>query len=190
MNKDDDEDKDLRKEIEELEKMIEIVKQQHKEEKNSQKKISKQNNSGMIRIDLAARYSSSLPINLIVSYLVNFILIYAIMKFFSLGYASVDYIYLIIAAMFTIYEEIYKWFLLKFYPKVVLYSSGLIFFLMNIMFFYFVDLVVFKNSFFFENQLFPIMFVIVFQIIRMIVKSVYVGTVRKINFSRRKSNKE
>ncbi len=188
MNKDEGEDRDLHKEIEELEKMIEIVRQQHKEEKKQQRKIQNQND-GMIRIDLAAKYSSSLPINLVVSYLVNFILIYILMKLFSLGEARVDYIYLIVAAIFTVYEEAYKWQFFKHYQKIVLYSSGLVFFLLNILFFYFIDLVIFKNSFSFANQLYPIVFVVVFQIVRMIVKAAYAIIIRKINFSRRKSHK-
>lgn len=175
------EEKDLRKEIEELEKLIEIVKEQHKEEKKQQKKSNKQTSGSVIRIDLAARYSSNKIINLVVSFLVNFILLYAIVKIFKLTEVRVDYIYLLVACVFTLYEELYKEFMIKRYVKLILYSSGLIFFLMNLIFFYLIDLAILGNSFSFANYLYPIVFVIIFQFVRMVFKIAYIQIIRRIN---------
>ncbi len=181
-------EKDLRKEIEELEKLIEIVKEQHKEEKKQQKKSNKQTPGNMIRIDLAARYSSNRFINLIVSFLVNFILLYAIVKIFKLTEVRIDYIYLLVALVFTLYEELYKELMIKRYVKLVLYSSGLIFFLMNLIFFYIIDIAILGNAFSFANYLYPIVFVIIFQFVRMFFKIAYIQIIRRINLlSSRKS---
>ncbi len=174
-------EKDLRKEIEELEKLIEIVKEQHKEEKKLQKKSNKQAPGNVIRIDLAARYSSNRLINLIVSFLVNFILLYAIVKIFKLTEVRVDYIYLLVAFGFTLYEELYKELMIKRYVKLVLYSSGLIFFLMNLIFFYLIDIAILGNAFSFANYLYPIVFVIIFQFSRMFFKTAYIQIINRIN---------
>ncbi|MBN2503867.1 MAG: hypothetical protein JXB20_00815 [Bacilli bacterium] len=180
-------DKDLRKEIEELEKLIEIVKEQHKEEKKQQKQ-SNRPPSGAIRIDLGAKYSSSILINFFVSFLVNFILFYAVANVFRLTEAKTDYIYIIIAFVFTIYEEIYKEFLIKNHVKLVLYSSGLIFFLMNLIFFYLMDLLVFVELFSFANYLYPIVFIVIFQFFRLIIKTTYIYLIHKINISSAKKS--
>jgi len=178
MEKDKDE-KDLRKEIEELEKLIEIVKEQQKEEKKKQKQSHRPSGS-MIRIDLAARYSNSVIINLVVSFLINFILLYAIVKLLKLTEVKVDYIYLPIVFVFTLYEELYKEFMIRRYVKLVLYSSGLIFFLMNVIFFYAADLLL-QNYFSFSDYLYPLVFVIIFQIVRMFFKAAYIQIIHKIS---------
>ncbi len=173
-------DKDLRKEIEELEKLIEIVKEQHKEEKKQQKQ-SRKPPSGAIRIDLAAKYSSSMLINFVVSFLINFILLYVVVKALSLTEARTDYYYIILAFVFTVYEELYKEFLIRHHVRLVLYSSGLIYFLMNLIFFYIMDLVVFGDSFSFANYLYPLVFILIFQFLRLITKMAYISLIHRIN---------
>ncbi len=177
----DKDNKDLRKEIEELEKLIEIVKEKHKEEKKDFKSSEKKKTGGSLKIDLAAKYSPNPLINLITSLLVNFILIYAIISVFQLAEIRYDYLYIIIALSFTIYEEVYKEVFIRRFVKVVLYSSGLIFFLMNIIFFYAIDLIVFGNLFSFVNYIYPLLFAVVFGVVRMIVKNIYVLFVRRLS---------
>ena len=176
----DKNDKDLRKEIEELEKLIEIVREQHKEEKKNQKQVQKQSPTQVIRLDLGAKYSSSHAIHLIVSFLVNFILIYAILRVFHLAEVENDYLFLLIAGGFTLYEEFYRTFLIKRFVKLVIYSSGLIFFLMNVIFFYALDLLVMGDQFDFVTYLYPMLFVLIFQFARMLIKIAYVQIVQKI----------
>jgi hypothetical protein len=173
-------DKDVRKEIEELEKLIEIVREQHKEEKKSHKEAQKRSPNQVIRIDLGAKYSANFPIHLIVSFLVNFILIFTIIRLFGLAEVDNDYNFIWIAAIFTLYEELYKIFLIKRFVKVVIYSSGLIFFLMNLIFFYAFDLLIMKDQFTFATYLYPILFVLIFQFMRMIIKMTYHQIIRKM----------
>jgi hypothetical protein len=179
---DDKDNKDLRKEIEELEKLIEIVKEKHKEEKKDFKKGERKKSGGVIKIDLAAKYSSSPTIHVITSLLVNFILIYAIISLFQFAEIRFDYLFLIIASGFTVYEELYKEIFIRRFVKVVLYSSGLIFFLMNIIFFYAIDLLVLGNLFSFVNSFYPLIFVAIFGIVRTIVKNIYLLFVKRITF--------
>ncbi|MBU1144415.1 MAG: hypothetical protein KJ971_00980 [Firmicutes bacterium] len=174
----DKNDKDLRKNIEDLEKLIEQVKNQQKEEKKKQNKENKPPQGNVIRIDLAAKYSTNRIINLIAGFLVNFILIYGLILIFKFAEAKNDYFYILIALLFTLYEELYKEYLLKKQLKIVLYSSGLIFFLLNVLFFYFIDLIVFSSMFSFVDYLYPILFVLLFQVVRVFFKKAYVGAVK------------
>ena len=174
----DNDDKDLRKEIEDLQKLIEQVKNQ--QDKNP-KKPSKQTSPGVIKIDLGSKYSNNMYVNLFVTFLVNFLLIYALNSLFIFAEIKNNYLYLVIALLLTIFEEAYKTLLLKKYVKLVIYTSGLIFFLINVAFFYFIDLVVFPSSFSFTNYLYPLGFVLIFQIVRIFFKVVYNSMVKLIS---------
>lgn len=173
-------DKDLRKDIEDLEKLIEEVKNKQEEEKKETKKNGKKPGDNVIRIDLASRYSSSFVVNLIVSFLINAILIYAINLVLHLATTNNNYVLLIFAAVFTIMEEIYKAILLKKYIKIVLYSSGLIFFLINVVIFYLLDLYLLGDYITFVNVLYPLFMVILLQFSRIFVKTAYVKGVKAI----------
>ena len=173
-------DKDLRKDIEDLEKLIEEVKNKQKEEKKETKKNGKPSGNNVIRIDLASRYSSSFVVNLIVSFLINAILIYLINLLFHLATVQNSYVFLILAAAFTVFEEAYKTFLMKKYIKIVLYSSGLIFFLINVVFFYLMDLYILGDYITFINVLYPLFLVILLQVSRLFIKNAYVRGVKAI----------
>ncbi len=180
----DKDDKDIRKEIEELEKLIEKVKKQNEEEKKRQKNQMKSNRRTVLKIDLSANYSSNVFVNLLASFLINFIVIFSLIKLFSFAEVKNDYYLLILAFAFSIYEEIYKRYLIKRHLHIVLYSSGLIFYLMNLLFFYFMDLVVFKEAFSFESYLYPLLFVLAIQAVRLVLKNIYLRLLRNITLSR------
>ncbi|MFA5466429.1 MAG: hypothetical protein WC251_01140 [Candidatus Izemoplasmatales bacterium] len=185
---DDKDNRDLRKEIEELEKLIEIVKEKHKEEKKDFKR-GERRSGGAIKIDLAAKYSSNPIINIITSLLMNFILIYAIISLFGFAEVRYDYLYIVIALSFTLYEELYKEIFIRRFVKLVLYSSGLVFFLMNVIFFYAIDLLVFGSLFSFINSFYPLLFAALFGIIRIVIKNVYLLFIKRITImtSRKRS---
>lgn len=175
----DDDEKDLRKEIENLEKLIAEVKRQNEEEKKRLKGKKNPEDPKMVRINLAAEYSRDPIINLIVGFLVNFILIFGIIEVLHLGEAENTYIYLGMAALFTLYDFLLKFFLYNRFPKIVMYSSGFIFFLTHLLFFYGMDLWVFVRSFAFANDLYPLVFVFLFSVIRVIIKNLYTLIVRQ-----------
>lgn len=166
-------DRDVQKDIEDLEKLIEQVKNQNREERKRQKNENKPPKGNVIRIDLAQRYSPVLWVHLLTSFLMNFILIYFVNVLFQFADIQNEYYYVLIAFAFTGFEEVYRNFLLKKHLKVVLYSSGLIFFLINIIFFYLLDLVVLPQVFSFVDYLYPILFVFIFQLVRLVFKSIY-----------------
>ena len=173
--------KDIRKDIEELEKLIEDVKNQNAEEKKKLQKEQKLTQPNVIKINLALDYSNQLIINLIVGFLVNFILFFLIIEGFQLASSNNQMIYLIIALVFTLFEFATKQFMIKKHVKLVLYSSGLIFFLLNLIFIYAIDLILPLEVFSFENYLYPLIFVSLFQFIRLIVKQLYIFIVALLN---------
>lgn len=178
MNKDD---KDIRKEIEELEKLIEKVKKQNEEER---KKQTGPKNT-VIRINLATTYSNNYWINMIFSLLINFIVIFSLLQIFEFAQVSNDIYIVILVFGFTIMEEEIKRYLLRKQLKLVLYTSGLIFSFINLLLFYVMDLFVFGEAFSFLNYLYPIAFVVMFQVIRGIIKTMYIrimhrATLKKI----------
>lgn len=173
--------KDIRKDIEELEKLIEDVKKQNAEEKKKIHNEQKSSQPNVIKINLALEYSNQLIVNFIVGFLVNFILFYLIIQGFRLASSNNEFVFLLIAFLFTSFELLMKQFLIKKHIKLVLYSSGLIFFLFNLIFIYAIDLILPLELFSFENYLYPVLFVFIFQIIRMIVKQIYIMGVNMLN---------
>ena len=171
MDKDNKDNKDIRKEIEELEKLIEKVKQQNEEEK---KKYSKKPQNTVVKINLASVYSNNFWVNMLISLLINFIVIFAILKLFDFERVTNDIYIVYLVGTFTVVEEFYRRYLLQKQVKLVLYTSGLIFSFINILIFYVLDLFVFVNSFSFVNYLYPIAFVILFQAIRSVIKNLYI----------------
>lgn len=173
--------KDIRKDIEELEKLIEDVRKQNAEEKKQLKQEQKQSQPNVIKINLALEYSNNLLVNSIVGFLINFILFFVIIDGLSLATANNDIFYLWMALVFTAFEIAMKQYLLKKHVKLVLYSSGLIFFLFNIVFIYAVDLLAPLSMFSFLNYVYPIVFVALFQFSRMILKQFYILSVRMLS---------
>jgi len=177
----DKNNKDIRKEIEELEKLIEKVKKQNEEEKQNQKKKTK---AKIVKINLAQNYTNNFWMNMVFSFLINFIVIFGVLKLFDFVTLSNDIYILYVVLIFTIIEEFYKKYLLIKKFKVVLYTSGLIFSFINIIIFYILDLFIFKNSFSFNNYLYPISFVLLFQIFRAIFKNLYLRMIHKHAFNK------
>lgn len=169
----DDEEKDLRKEIEDLEKLIAEVKKQNEEEKKRLRGEKGPGNRKPIQINLAADYTGDLFANFIIGFLVNFILIFCLVTFLKLGEAKNIYIFLAVAGLFSLYETILKIVMYNRFQKMVLYSSGFIFFLTSLLFFYGVDLLVYPRSFNFSNNLYPLLFVFLFSILRVLLKNLY-----------------
>ncbi len=174
-------DEDLRKGIEDLEKLIEEVKKENHKEIEKLKKETKPAGPRQIRIDLATEYSPSLPLNFVVGFLVNFILFFVFLELVGLAEARSVLVYAGLAAAFTAYETLIRRYFFKHQVKIVLYSSGLIFFLLHLVFFYLADLVVLPQAFSFYTYWDPIAFVAAFTVLRFFIKFVYAGAVRTLS---------
>ncbi|MFA7724457.1 MAG: hypothetical protein WCX25_00065 [Candidatus Izemoplasmatales bacterium] len=181
-------DKDLRKEIDDLEKLIAKVKQQNEEEKQKLKHAHSQEKR-IIKINLRLDYSTDPLINLVVGFLINFILIFVIIQGLSLAEVKNNYVYLLLAALFTVYETVIKIYLFRKHQKLVIFSQGVIFFLVNLIFFYLMDLVFLKEVLTFANNIYPVLFVFLFQFIRVIIKNLYGFVIQKITIRLAKNNK-
>ncbi|MDD3842281.1 MAG: hypothetical protein WC088_00780 [Candidatus Izemoplasmatales bacterium] len=181
-------DKDLRKEIEDLEKLIAKVKQQNEEEKQKLKH-SLPPTKRVVKINLGLDYSTDPIINLIVGFLINFILIFVIIRGLSLAETTNNYVYIILAALFTLYETIIKIYLFRNHQKLVIFSQGVIFFLANLIFFYLMDLVFMKETLAFVNYIYPMLFVFLFQLLRVIIKNLYALIIQKISIRLAKNHK-
>mgnify|MGYP000563176923 CR=1 FL=1 len=160
---------EIRKEIEELEKLIKKVREQNK------KKRQKQSPNPILRINLAAVYSRNFYVNLIISFLVNFITAFLLMRIMGHLFVSDlvnDLNLMAIIFGLSLYEELYKKYLFKKHMQIVIYSVGTIFFLLNIMYFYVIDYL-FYGFRWFISPFHPILFVIVFVFLRYIIKVIY-----------------
>lgn len=171
-NKNDDKktNEDIRKEIEELEKLLKRVQEQNKDKINQ---VGGPN--PIIRINLGTVYSRNFYVNLIISFLINFITMFVMVKIighlFITGINNDLYLLAIVFA-FSLFEEYYKAYLLKKHLQIVLYSVGTIFFLLNILFFYLVDFLFFGSKLFI-SPFHPILYIIVFSFFRYIIKIAY-----------------
>lgn len=163
--------KDIRKEIEELEKLIDKVKKQNEEER---KKHTIKPKGTIVKINLASVYSNNFWVNLLFSFLINFIVIFSVLKLFDFAIISDDTYIIYLVFVFTFVEEFYKRYLFAKQIKLVLFTSGLVFTFINIVIFYLLDIFVFANQFSFNNYLNPIAFVVFFQVIRAFIKNVYI----------------
>lgn len=162
---------------EQIAKMMEEIAAKAKAEKHNVEKTQK---TKQIRIELGRRYSSSWPIHLVASFLVNFILIFAIVRTFRIADIRNDLIFLPMALLFTIYEESVKAYLFKRQARIVIYSSGLIFFFSYVIFFYVIDLQIFRYYFSFKDPLYPIAFIVLLQISRTMVKTFYITMSKRL----------
>ena len=180
MNKDD---KDIRKEIEELEKLIEQVKKQNEEERKKHQQPPK---NTVVRINLASVYSSNFWINMIFSLLVNFIVIFSVLKLFDFAVITNDFYIVFLVLSFTMIEEFYRRYLLMKQVKIVLYTSGLIFTFINLLLFYGLDLFIFRENFSFVSPVYPIAFVVVFQGLRAIIKNLYIRIMHQATLKKMK----
>jgi len=176
----DKNDKDIRKEIEELEKLIEQVKKQNEEEKKKQKNLQRANRPMIIKINLAMEYSTNFLVNLLISFVVNFLVILVLLNVFNFAYVS-DIVYVILISMIlTLFEELSRKYLAKKFLAIVVYSSGLIYFLVNLLLFYFLDLAIFGKNFYFNSHWDPIIFVMFLHFIRMIIRAFYLRILRRL----------
>lgn len=162
---------------EQIAKMMEEIAAKAKAEKDH---VNKTQNTKQIRIELGRRYSSSWPIHLVASFLVNFILIFAIVRTFRIADIRNDLIFLPMALLFTVYEESVKAYLFKRQARIVIYSSGLIFFFSYMIFFYVIDMQIFRYYFSFKDPLYPIAFIVLLQISRTIVKTFYITMAKRL----------
>ncbi|HQN74628.1 MAG TPA: hypothetical protein PK160_01175 [Bacillota bacterium] len=170
----DKEDKDIKKEIEELEKLIEEVKKQNEEEKKKQKKNIRSNGQIVVKINLGAEYSRNMFVNLLINFLVNLLVIFVLFNIINWATITSDVYFLLMALILTFYEELYRRYLIRYFMSIVVFSSGMIFFLMNLLLFYFLDLVVFQRNLDFNDHWYPIVFVMFLQIFRTIVRWLYI----------------
>lgn len=167
----DKKDKDIRKDIEELEKLIDKVKKQNEEQK---KKYTKKPNKRVVRINLASAYSNNFWVNFLISFLINFIVVFSMFKLFNFVHVTNDAYIAILVFSFTVIEEVYRRYLFAKQVKLVLFTSGLIFTLLNVVIIYIMDLLVFGDNLSFIDYTYPLAFVIIFQLTRGIIKNIIV----------------
>jgi hypothetical protein len=158
---------EIRKEIEQLEKLIEKVKEQNKQKQRGPKLP--------IRVNLSAVYSRNFYIHFIISFLINFIAMFILLQW--IGHLFVDGPYNDMMLMgiilgFTLFEELFKKYLLKKHMSIVIYSVGTIYLLLNMIYFYIIDYMFFGFRWFISSY-HPILFVLTFAVFRFVIKWFY-----------------
>lgn len=181
-----DEKKNIKREIEELERLIDEVRKKQKEAKDKKNKPPKKPNRRIVKINLASRYSNHFFVHLATAFLINFILLFAASRLVDTVVMKTDYVILFVALAFTAFEETIRHYILKKHLSLVIYSSGLIFFFCNVVFFYVADLVLFGEYFSFRHYWYPPIFTAIFQIGRFLFKTIYVYLLRKISMIKKR----
>lgn len=174
-------DEDIDNELKKIDELIEQVKKEQEKEKKIQKNKQPKKKPNVIRIDLGVRYSSIFIVHLLVSFMINFLLIILINRLFSFFMFENIYILLIFSLSYTLYEELYKLVLTKKYAALVLHSYGFIYYLLNILFVYALDLWVFQESLSFVSVISPLVFVLVLQLFRVIVRNIYFFVIHELH---------
>lgn len=165
-----EEEQKKREELEKIRKMLEEVQKEGPEQK-----------SRTFKIELGRRYSSHWPIHLVVSLIINIILMFVIVRLFRLADIRNDLIFIPMALLFTAYEESVKAYLFRKQARLVIYTSGLIFFFSYVLFFYALDLSLFRTTFQFKNVYYPILFIVLYQVSRTMVKTMYLMWVKRLS---------
>jgi len=173
-----EEEQKKKEELEKIRKMLEQVQKEGPEKKPKS-----------FKIELGRRYSSNWPIHLIASLIINIILMFVIVRLFRLADVRNDLIFIPMAILFTAYEESVKAYLFRKQARLVIYTSGLIFFFSYVLFFYALDLSLFRTTFQFKNVYYPILFIILYQISRTMVKTMYLIWVKRLARYQQKPSK-
>lgn len=144
---------------EEIEELLESVQNKDEKAKNSIKKLSTL---------LSFVLSNNIFIHFIVTLLVNILVISMLIGFFDTVLLKIDnfinVIYIVL--LFTTFESIFKLFIIKVIPTLMVYSIGSIFFLFHFLWFYLIDMIL--KEFEFKNAICLIGFSFMFSFFRYI----------------------
>ena len=164
-SKKDDSKKELEEleELEELKEAIKKIEKLHKEQANQKKPHQR-----LIAIEFGGVFHHNKYINLAFNYILNFTFAFFVIEIFNFAnYRDIIYVAALML-VYSIFEEIFKTYILMRHFPLVLKSFGTIFFFGYLLIFYLLDQYVFIKTFNFVNGTLLAFFVFIFTITRYI----------------------
>ncbi len=162
--KNDNEEINTQEELDELKEVMKKLKELQDDNKQKQKKKPRQ---PIIAIEFGGVFHKNRYINLLFSALVNFIFAYFVIEIFDFAeYHGKIYVLILLMAIYTIIEEIYRNLLLRHYFDFIIKSFGSVFFFGYVLIFFVLDQYVFIEEFNFFNGTVLAFFVLIFVLTR------------------------
>jgi hypothetical protein len=154
---------------EELDELKEVMNKLQKlqEEKRKRESNQKKPRRPVIAIEFGAVFHPNPYVNLVFTAIVNFVFAYFVIEFFHFAeYYNKIVVLLILMAIYTVLEEIYKNMILRYYFHLIIKSFGTVFFFGYLLIFFILDHYVFIQDFNFINGTLLAFFVLIFVITR------------------------
>lgn len=175
------------KDLEDISKLFEDIVNGDKTEENLEEfisgldnKIKKKNNNNAVAYIFGILVHRNIFIHLLITLVLNYALIFAMQGFFKLVIYEHLYTLAIAVLIFTVAEFIVKVLFVRFFLRLILSTMGLIFVVLQIL--YFELMYYFLPDFNFESQVNLIVFVLMFALFRYIITRVahrYVASLKK-----------
>ncbi len=157
----DKEPHEIDHELEEILKQLEEIKNQSKEKGQGKKPKRK-----FIAFEFGGVFHQNPIINFIFSYIVNLFFVYFVIEIFKFAnYTDIFYLAALVL-LYTVLEEGFRSYIFVRHFHIILKSFGTIFFFGYILIFFFLDQVVFVESFHFINATLLFFFVVFFTVFR------------------------
>lgn len=174
------EKKNQQEEIDDLKQVIEKLRQMQEDKEKREKQ--KRPRRPILAIEFGAVFHPNKYINLAFMAIINFVLAFFVLEVFEFAeYHDEIVILLMLMAMYTILEEVYRNMVLRFYFTWIIKSFGSIFFFGYLLIFFILDQYIFGQEFNFTNGTLLAFFVLIF----VIVRYVFSANIRK--FLRRRT---
>jgi len=169
-------EENLTVEKEELETLLKAI-----EELEKLKLIKKKKPRNLISIEFGGVFHSNKYVNYVFTFILNLTLIYLIIELFSFAeYTNIIYV-VVLALVYTLFEAIYRTYVLFNHFSFVIKSLGFIFYIGYVAIFYILDVYVFGDSFSFGDETLLIAFVAIFTLVRYIIGTMLMRYFRNKN---------
>lgn len=182
-----DEKEEKEKDLEDIAKLFEDIVNGEKTEANLEEfisgldsKIKKKNNNNAVAYIFGILVHRNIFIHLLITLVLNFAIIFAMQGFFKLIVYEHLYTLALAVLMFTIVEFIVKVLFVRFFLRIILSTMGLIFVVLQLL--YFELMYYFLPDFSFDNQVNLVVFILMFALFRYIITRVahrYVASFKK-----------
>ena len=182
-----DKEEEKEKDLEDIAKLFEDVVNGEKTEENLEEfisgldsKIKKKNNNNAVAYIFGILVHRNIFIHLLLTIVLNYAIIFAMQGFFKLIVYEHLYTLALAVLIFTIAEFIIKIIFVRFFLRIILSTFGLIFVVLQLL--YFELMYYFLPDFSFDNQVNLVVFILMFALFRYIITRVahrYIATLKK-----------
>ena len=169
-------EENLTVEKEELETLLKAIENLEKLKLTKKKKPR-----NLISIEFGGVFHNNKYINYTFGFILNLTLIYLVIELFSFAeYTNIIYV-IVLALVYTLFEAIYRTYVLLNHFSFVIKSLGFIFYIGYVAIFYTLDVYVFGDAFSFIDETLLIAFVAIFTLVRYIIGTMLMRYFRNRN---------